>query len=199
MNKKQKIKRIEELLMGYHIDSGLNPSKKAAKINKDYFLAEVTRVVTKKSKVTTPKTPNQGKPFRTTFDTYYIWDEYPQQIFFEGRYIRYGLTYTGEWFCSTEAYPRPISSLMRVATDEEILKRLSAYANSIGIKAGVTFKDIAIDLSIKIEDKCCRGFEYNTKFNSLLFNGWEVMKDGKWVTVAKQSETPTTYIKHNKK
>ena len=44
--------------MGYHIDSGLNPSKKAAKINKDYFLAEVARVVTKKSKATTLDTSN---------------------------------------------------------------------------------------------------------------------------------------------
>jgi hypothetical protein len=67
MNKKQKIKRIEELLMGYHIDSGLNPSKKAAKINKDYFLAEVTRVVTKKSKVTTLEIPAKQSETPTTY------------------------------------------------------------------------------------------------------------------------------------
>ena len=216
MNKKQKIKRIEELLMGYHIDSGLNPSKKAAKINKDYFLAEVTRVVTKKSKATTLdtsnvvltgsnllythvidkaiNTPNEGKPFRTTFDTYYIWDEYPQQIFFEGRYIRYGLTYTGEWFCYTEAYPRPISSLMRVATDEEILKRLSAYANSIGIKHN-GFVTLLSGYIVKLYST---GDCIVKESNSFIFGNQVVMQGGVWATATKQADTPTTYIKHNK-
>ena len=192
MNKKQKIKRIEELVMGYHIDSGLNPSKKAAKINKDYFLAEVARVVIKKSKVTTPKTPNEYKPF----DRWYLCDSISKSMLFIRENECYGPRDDGGWF--RDKSPNIIEQDSYLATDKEIVQRLSAYATSIGIKARGTFKSIGIECLIKIEDKSYAGFEYNPEFNSLLFNGWVVMKDGKWATVVKQSDTPTTYIKHNK-
>jgi hypothetical protein len=191
MNKKQKIKRIEELLMGYHIDSGLNPSKKAAKINKDYFLAEVARVVTKKSKVTTPKTPNEDKPF----GSWYVWNDYPKFLIFEGVKARCGSNVRGVWFKDAKPdYPRPINPDLRLATEQEIVEKLSAYANSIGIKHN-RFVTLLTGCKVKL---------YNTgdcivkESNSFIFGNQVVMQGGVWATAAKQADTPTTYIKHNK-
>jgi hypothetical protein len=58
MNKKQKIKRIEELFMEHHIHNGLCPTNKTLKLNRKYLLDEIRNLVTKKSKVTTLDTSN---------------------------------------------------------------------------------------------------------------------------------------------
>ena len=133
------------------------------------------------------------------FDRWYIWDEYPNQIMFEGRYIRYGLTYMGGWRYNTDNYPRPMSKLIRLATDAEILEKLSAYATSIGIMAGATFVALGRDFRIKIEDKPSIGFTYNTEYNSLLFDGWLIMRDGKWVAVVEETKTLAEEIQAIKK
>ena len=199
--------------MGYHIDSGLNPSKKAAKINKDYFLAEVTRVVTKKSKVTTLdtsnvvltgsnllythvidkaiNTPNEDKPF----GSWYVWNDYPKFLIFEGVKARCGSNVRGVWFKDAKPdYPRPINPDLRLATEQEIVEKLSAYANSIGIKHN-RFVTLLTGYKVKL---------YNTgdcivkESNSFIFGNQVVMQGGVWATAAKQADTPTTYIKHNK-
>ena len=208
MNKKQKIKRIEELLMGYHIDSGLNPSKKAAKINKDYFLAEVTRVVTKKSKVTTPKTDNvviKGSNLLYShvtdkrFDRWYVDSNYTKYIVFQGKDFKYGVGVLGLWIDNIElAYPRNINRRLILATDEQILERLSLYATSIGIKEGIYIKR-PNGMVYPIGSHFDIGYEYYSKSNTLYFNGCIIMEQGNWSTVVKQADNPTTYIKHNKK
>ena len=215
MNKKQKIKRIEELLMEHHIHNGLCPTNKTLKLNRKYLLDEIRNLVNKKTKVTTPntpsvvlkgsdllyshvmdkaiKTPNEYKPF----DRWYLCDSISKSMLFIRENECYGPRDDGGWF--RDKSTNIIEQDSYLATDKEIVQRLSAYATSIGIKARGTFKSIGIECLIKIEDKSYAGFEYNPEFNSLLFNGWVVMKDGKWATVVKQSDTPTTYINHDKK
>ena len=178
--------------MEHHIHNGLYPTNKTLKTNRKYLLDEVRKLVTKKSKVTTPKTSNEYKPF----DRWYLCDSISKSMLFIRENECYGPRDDGGWF--RDKSPNIIEQDSYLATDKEIVQRLSAYATSIGIKARGTFKSIGIECLIKIEDKSYAGFEYNPEFNSLLFNGWVVMKDGKWATVVKQSDTPTTYIKHNK-
>jgi hypothetical protein len=140
--------------------------------------------------------PKEEKPF----DRWYVWDEYTKCIIFEGVNVRYGLNVTGGWFCSKRLNcSRTIRPAMRLATDAEILEKLSAYATSIGIKAGATFTGIGKDYSTKIEDKPLVGFAYQKKSNCLYFNHWLIMRDGKWVTVVEQPKTLEEEIQAIKK
>ena len=190
MNKKQKIKRIQELVMEHHIHNGLYPTNKTLKTNRKYLLDEVRKLVTKKSKVTTPKTSNEYKPF----DRWYLCDSISKSMLFIRENECYGPRDDGGWF--RDKSPNIIEQDSYLATDKEIVQRLSAYATSIGIKAGVTIVDTNRSDYVLPDNKI--GFVYREKVNTLYFNGYQVMGDGKWATVVKQSDTPTTYIKHNK-
>ena len=190
MNKKQKIKRIQELVMEHHIHNGLYPTNKTLKTNRKYLLDEVRKLVTKKSKVTTPKTSNEYKPF----DRWYLCDSISKSMLFIRENECYGPRDDGGWF--RDKSTNIIEQDSYLATDKEIVQRLSAYATSIGIKAGVTIVDTNRSDYVLPDNKI--GFVYREKVNTLYFNGYQVMGDGKWATVVKQSDTPTTYIKHNK-
>jgi hypothetical protein len=205
MNKKQKIKRIEELLMEHHIHNGLYPTSKTLKLNRKYLLDEVRKLVTRKSKVTTPKTDNvviKGSNLLYShvtdkrFDRWYVDSNYTKYIVFQGKDFKYGVGVLGLWIDNIElAYPRNINRRLILATDEQILERLSAYANSIGIKHN-GFVTLLTGYKVKL---------YNTgdcivkESNSFIFGNQVVMQGGVWATAAKQADTPTTYINHNKK
>ena len=121
--------------------------------------------------------PKEEKPF----DRWYVDDRFTAFICFYGTHKTYGLSYTGAWSIWKGVHVP--DGNYKLATDEQILEKLSAYAASIGVKTGATFIAIDADYSVKIEDKCNEGFKYVKAMNALYFNNWLMMQDGKWVTV----------------
>ena len=178
--------------MEHHIHNGLCPTNKTLKLNRKYLLDEIRNLVTKKSKVTTPNTTNEYKPFKR----WYVWDDYPKFLIFEGVKDRCGSNISGGWFYDAKPdYPRPINPDLRLATDKEIVERLSDYANSIGIKHN-GFVTLLSGYIVKLYST---GDCIVKESNSFIFGNQVVMQGGVWATATKQSDTPTTYIKHNKK
>jgi hypothetical protein len=137
--------------------------------------------------------PKEEKPL----NRWYVDDRFPAFICFYGIHKTYGLSYTGDWSIWKGVHVP--DGNYKLATDEQILEKLSAYATSIGIMAGATFVALGRDFRIKIEDKPSIGFTYNTEYNSLLFDGWLIMRDGKWVAVVEETKTLAEEIQAIKK
>jgi hypothetical protein len=124
----------------------------------------------------------QEKPF----DRWYVSETSPDYIAFEGLDYRYGISIIGQWFNGyTAAVGRIILESHRLATDAEILEKLSAHATSIGIKVGATIITIK-GPTYHIGDHWSSGFQYGSGYNGLYFNGYPIMQDGKWVTVVEE-------------
>ena len=115
------------------------------------------------------------------FDRWYVDDRFPAFICFYGTHKTYGLSYAGDWSIWKGVHVP--DGNYKLATDEQILEKLSAYAASIGVKAAAKFKEIGGYYSIMIEEKPIVGFKYVKAMNALYFNNWLMMQDGKWVTV----------------
>ena len=94
----------------------------------------------------------------------------------------------GHWFLTDKSREgRRIVKGLRLATDAEVLERLSAYATSIGIKAGATIINSNGYNYVLPDNK--EGFVYRGNVNTLYFNSYQVMKDGKWATIVEQPKT----------
>ena len=159
-------------------------------MNKQEIIDEAVHILfnggfPKSSEFLHAKFAEQEKPF----DRWYVVDDFPEALYFVSpkESLSYGIAGNGAWYSDIND---EIEEYYRLATDAEILEKLSAYATSIGIKAVATFEEIT-DCPIKIEDKCTIGFEYFSEKNYLLFNGWLVMEDGKWVTVVEEQNSYT--------
>jgi hypothetical protein len=101
--------------------------------------------------------------------------------------LRYGLDGAGKWFYDRMQYE--IQSNDRIATPEEVEKRLIEYAKSIGFVEGVKFKDLKLD-QIVVFDSSYSSVYYDSS-NELWYGGYCIMKDGIWATIIKEE----TYIK----
>jgi hypothetical protein len=128
----------------------------------------------------------QEKPF----DRWYVSDEHPEYIAFEGSRYRYGIGISGYWCNKYECTSnRIIIDNHRLATDKEILDKLSNHATSIGIKVGVKVEETGSCSSYTIGGHFNSGFEYAEAYNTLYFNCYPIMQEGKWVTVVEETKT----------
>jgi hypothetical protein len=158
-------------------------------MNKQEIIDEIVQLLESKNNFNSAKLikehfTNQDKPF----DRWYVSDDHPGYIAFEGSRDRYGIGVSGYWLSKYECKPNRIMiERLRLATDKEILSGLSAYATSIGIKAGVTIVDTNRSNYVLLDNKI--GFVYRSNVNTLYFNGYQVMRDGKWATVVEPKRT----------
>tara|TARA_B110000967_G_C18442448_1_gene343865 strand:+ start:48 stop:569 length:522 start_codon:yes stop_codon:yes gene_type:complete len=159
-------------------------------MNKQEIIDEAVHILfnggfTRSSEFLHSKFAEQKKPF----DRWYVDDSDPKYIGFEGLDSRYGLNRSGDWFRSDKPREgRRIVKGLRLATDAEILEKLSAYAASIGVKTGATIESFIFGEPRSLEFNS-RGFIYYSEVNRLSFNGCYVMMDGKWATVLEEPKT----------
>lgn len=106
---------------------------------------------------------------------------------FEGKDVRYGINRVGKWFCSdrvTSIYPTHI-----LATDEEVLERLSAYAKKQGYKEGVIISQdnlpYATNPRIELGSTIGNG-GFSLVDNHLCFDLLSIMQDGKWADIIEE-------------
>ena len=152
-------------------------------MNKQEIIDEAVHLLfnggfTKSSEFLQAKFAEQEKPF----DRWYVDDSDLKYIGFEGLDCRYGLSRAGDWFRADKPREgRRIVKGLRLATDAEILEKLSAYAASIGVKTGATIINSNGYNYVLPDNK--EGFVYRGNVNTLYFNSYQVMKDGKWATI----------------
>ena len=120
------------------------------------------------------------------FDRWYVDDRFPAFICFYGTHKTYGLSYAGDWSIWKGVHVP--DGNYKLATDEQILEKLSAYAASIGVKTGATIVSFIFQ-EPRLLELNNRGFVYYSEVNRLSFNGYYVMMDGKWATVVQQPKT----------
>ena len=160
---------FEDVEIGYHSKGCLEIGFKPTLSFTEYTLEGFSQV-----------RPKEELPF----NRWYV-SELSKRLVFYHQNGWYGITGVGSWSNCKGDNQEKIKDVKgnTIATDEQILEKLSAYAASIGVKTGATFIAIDADYSVKIEDKCNEGFKYVKAMNALYFNNWLMMQDGKWVTV----------------
>jgi hypothetical protein len=150
-------------------------------MNKQEIIDEAVHILfnggfPKSSEFLHAKFAEQEKPF----DRWYVVDDFPEALYFVSpkESLSYGIAGNGAWYSDIND---EIEEYYRLATDKEIVEKLSAHATSIGIMAGATIINSNGYNYVLSNNK--EGFVYRGNVNTLYFNSYQVMQDGKWTTV----------------